>query len=382
VKAALGVALLALLLASGASAFDLVTGDGTNVDPDGHQHAGTLDLTKVDCGNYLSGAREAGSSRSSTNYTWQDNTTSAAAAGRAPDHSWVQAAGTKEVVWDMGRAVDSVVVLPAIDHDPVPGEAFEYTAFGSDSSDAGAPSSQGDISVIYDSGFSAWIADDYSARWTFSSPHRFVHIVAGGPGAMVSDGEAEIDAVCSDLAPPASGETANAIPKAGVVEVKPPGSTTFVPLTSSDQIPVGSVVDTTNGTVTLATADTAGKVQTAAFHRGEFKLLQRASASGLTELQLTGGRSPKACSVSRAAFSARKKVSKAVLRGLFGKGHGIYKTSGRHATLTIRGTSFLVQDRCDGTFVKVIEGRGDVVDKVRHRIVHLRAGQTYLARTR
>jgi hypothetical protein len=386
VRAALGAALVALLLVTSANAFDLVTADGTNVDPNGHEHAGQLDPANFDCGVYSSGAAQAGAQSDATTYNFVQNQGTPDVAARAPDHAWVQAAGTTPVVWDMGKAVDSVVVFETIDHAPIPDEAFEYTAYGSDSPDPAAPAEQGDITVIYDPGFSNWISDDDSARWSFTTPHRYVRITAGGPGAIQSDGDAEIDAVCANLPPPASGTTANAAPKSGFVEVKPPGATTFVPLQSADQIPVGSVVNATDGTVKLTTASTTGDVQSAAFHRGQFKILQQASAVGLTELQLVGGRSESACHVTtkaaHAAHAARKKLSKSVLRQLFGRGHGIYKANGKHANLTIHGTSFLIQDRCDGTFVKLIEGNGTVRDKVRRRTVRLRAGQSYLARAR
>jgi hypothetical protein len=384
VRAALCAIALAITVAGVAHAGDLVTDDGRNVDPDGHEHAGLLDLATVECGTYLSGAATQGTQNGATGYTYVDHARiTAADAARVADHRWVEAREGTELVFDLGRSVSSVVVLPSIDHgSPLPGEALEYTAYGSDSADPGSLGEQGDISVIYDKGFSDWVSDDFAARWTFPAPHRFIHITAAGPGALWGDGDAEIDATCTDLPPPEPGQSANAMPESGSVSIKTPGGGGFVTLTTGDQIPVGSVVDATFGKVDLATATTTGTVQSATFSRGIFKVVQQVAATGLTELQLQGGASTRTCRASGAVHSAKKKVNKKVLRELFGRGHGIYKANGRHANLTVRGTSFVVQDRCDGTYVKLVEGRGTVLDKVRHKTIRLRAGQSYLARPR
>jgi hypothetical protein len=48
----------------------------------------------------------------------------------------------------------------------------------------------------------------------------------------------------------------------------------------------------------------------------------------------------------------------------------------------VRGTFWLIQDRCDGTLTQVVEGTVDVLDAVRKKTVSVSAGQSYLALAR
>jgi hypothetical protein len=41
---------------------------------------------------------------------------------------------------------------------------------------------------------------------------------------------------------------------------------------------------------------------------------------------------------------------------LWGSGKGQFRTKGRYAAATVRGTIWLTADRCDGTFVRVRRG--------------------------
>ena len=70
------------------------------------------------------------------------------------------------------------------------------------------------------------------------------------------------------------------------------------------------------------------------------------------------------------------------MRRLFGDGKGSFRTTGRNAAATVRGTRWSVQDRCDGTLVTVQRGRVSVRDLVRHKTVLVKTGHTYLARRR
>ncbi len=105
----------------------------------------------------------------------------------------------------------------------------------------------------------------------------------------------------------------------------------------------------------------------------------RSSRSLITELALTGSSFARCGSTGKASTSAR---SKRRVRRLWGDGKGAFRTKGRHAAATVRGTRWLVEDRCDGTLVKVSRGRVEVRDKIRLRTVQVRAGRSYLARLR
>jgi archaeosine-15-forming tRNA-guanine transglycosylase len=71
------------------------------------------------------------------------------------------------------------------------------------------------------------------------------------------------------------------------------------------------------------------------------------------------------------------------VRRLWGRDRGgRFRTHGRNSQATVRGTRWVTVDRCDGTLTRVTEGAVAVRDKVRHRTVLVRAGHSYLAKSR
>jgi len=69
-----------------------------------------------------------------------------------------------------------------------------------------------------------------------------------------------------------------------------------------------------------------------------------------------------------------------IVRQVWGTGKGRFRTRGRYASATVRGTRWLTADRCDGTQTRVTQGVVQVNDLPRNRQVTLRAGGSYLAR--
>lgn len=132
----------------------------------------------------------------------------------------------------------------------------------------------------------------------------------------------------------------------GRVLIRRPGAKRFARLTAASSIPVRSLVDTRKGMVRITSAkDGAGATQASDFYQGTFQVLQ--AKSGLTDAVLTGGRFPKGC--GKAARSP-------VVRKLWARGKGRFRTRGRYASAVVRGTRWLTADRCDGTLVQVAEG--------------------------
>lgn len=184
-----------------------------------------------------------------------------------------------------------------------------------------------------------------------------------------------------NLPPPQTGQTANAQPVSGTVKVKLPGSNQFTLVANGQQIPIGSIVDVTRGTVDLTTTASATTTQTARFYAGVFKLTQTKAAKPVTELQLFGGNFKTLCGpgANKAdAVAARKKV----VRQLWGAGKGSFRTKGRFAAATVRGTQWLTQDRCDGTLVRVTQGAVTVRDFVKRRNIPVQAPGSYFAKAR
>jgi hypothetical protein len=180
-------------------------------------------------------------------------------------------------------------------------------------------------------------------------------------------------------APPALGQSVNVAPRTGSVEVKVPGTSDFVALSSLASVPVGSLVDTRAGAVTLRTAVAGGGTQDGVFHGGLFEVRQPASGRGLTELVLRGRAPSCRAGTGRAAAVRRRKPP----RALWGHdNHGSFRTRGSNSVATVRGTAWYVEDRCSGTLTRVSRGSVSVRDLRRHRTVLVRAGQSYLARSK
>jgi len=178
------------------------------------------------------------------------------------------------------------------------------------------------------------------------------------------------------LPPPVAGKTVNAAVRAGTVRFKVPGSHTFVTLTEPQQLPIGTTFDTTRGRVTLTSAsDTKGTTQHAWFYEGVFKVGQTSGAQPITTLTLAGTKP--SCATSSARAAAKRKPKS---RHLWGDGKGRFRTTGQFSSATVRGTRWVVSDRCEGTLTRVVRGVVTVRDLVRHKTVLVRAPHQYLAR--
>jgi hypothetical protein len=169
----------------------------------------------------------------------------------------------------------------------------------------------------------------------------------------------------------------------------------FVPFAGAANIPVGSQLDTKKGRLALTSAaDTGGaKTQTSDFYQGIFQVKQaipktkpKKPAALTTDLVMKGQIARSQCAPLKgaraAAVSAKKKKKgpKAVLGKLWGNGKGKFRTNGKYSAATVRGTIWLVEDRCEGTFTRVRRGTVRVRDLRRKKTVTVKAGHTYLAR--
>jgi hypothetical protein len=134
----------------------------------------------------------------------------------------------------------------------------------------------------------------------------------------------------------------------------------FVSLSSAENIPMGSTIDATHGTVAITVALPNGTTETGDFYDGEFVVTQ--DATGRLFATLAGG-SFKGCPAPgkkskgkghhKAQLAAAKKSKTAVVRQLWGSGHGQFTTKGRYGSAAVSGTIWLTQDRCEGTFFRV-----------------------------
>jgi hypothetical protein len=152
---------------------------------------------------------------------------------------------------------------------------------------------------------------------------------------------------------------------------------------TSGRVKYGSLIDVTRGTLKL-TAKGVGNVLT--FGDGvnvaRFKLNKVVTKAGKkkvtnAELALTGG-DFSGCTpgAARAAGGPAGKV----VRALWSQGKGRFKTKGKFASATIRGTKWETVDQCDGTLTTVTEGAVSVRDIRLKKNVVVNAGGSYLAK--
>jgi streptogramin lyase len=172
----------------------------------------------------------------------------------------------------------------------------------------------------------------------------------------------------------------------GIVVVKAPGGS-WESLPADAELPMGAMIDTSMGHVALSSKGCRGGMQTGTFGGGIFSVRQPRSGCGRVDVYLRGG-SFKSCprlttrhrrrGSASAAASKRKRVRK-----LWGRDHGgRFRSHGRHSHATVRGTRWLTVDRCDGTLTRVTNGSVAVRDFARHRTVVVRAGHSYVAKSR
>jgi ferric-dicitrate binding protein FerR (iron transport regulator) len=152
----------------------------------------------------------------------------------------------------------------------------------------------------------------------------------------------------------------------------------FRTLGPNEAIPLGSEVDATKGRVRVTSATgTAGQVQTADFYKGAFVVTQTKGSKPITQLALSGKLSCSAKSGKANVAAKRKRV-----RRLWGDGHGSFRTKGRRAAATVRGTKWLTEDRCDSTKITVKRGVVQVRDFVKKKTVRVKQGHSYVAKSR
>jgi hypothetical protein len=165
---------------------------------------------------------------------------------------------------------------------------------------------------------------------------------------------------------PQAGVRVVTAPAGGTVTVKLPGDAGFTPLTAAAALPVGSVVDARNGSLTVQT--TSGTATVAA---GIFTIRQAAqrNATASLVLQTPPGQAQACAHVRKGVVRQLRVVTKGVIRTVAAKG-----------VVTGRNASWTVADRCDGTLTRVRRGR--VAVTARHRTRTVRAGHSLLIRAR
>src|SRR3954453_9905479 len=216
-------------------------------------------------------------------------------------------------------------------------------------------------------------------------PDNAVVIVKPKKAADVAGDDSGASADPEAASVPVVGERLGVTPE-GNVRVQAPGGD-WIALPDGATVPTGTKVDAREGSVTLTAAvDAAGAQQSAAFSGAVFTVQQVQSAQPVTKLVLAGGdftACPKFVSKQVAApFAAFAAKARRPVRSLFGSGHGSFRTQGRFAAATVRGTIWQTDDYCDRTVITVERGLVAVRDLHTGRSVEVPAGHSRTIRRR
>lgn len=116
----------------------------------------------------------------------------------AIDNLWFQSDGrVGATVFDLGFAATKAAVFAAIDHGPLPGESIESTVYLSNDQ---VNWTQAVVERVWLEGFNTnlgiqWDGFTYAVGTGTSNTFRYASIIHGGPGALLNDGDDEINGI-------------------------------------------------------------------------------------------------------------------------------------------------------------------------------------------
>ena len=114
------------------------------------------------------------------------------------DNRWIQTSGTiGATVFDLGAPSTGAAIFNTIDHGPLPQEAIESTVYLSNDQ---TNWTQAKVERVWLEGFDPilgikWDGFVYAVGTGTNSTFRYASITHGGPGALISDGDDEINGV-------------------------------------------------------------------------------------------------------------------------------------------------------------------------------------------
>ena len=129
-------------------------------------------------------------------------------AANAIDNQWMQTSGVVgETVWDLGFQATKAAVFNTIDHGPMPQEAIESTVYLSNDQ---VNWTQAVVERVWLEGFQPntgikWDGFTYAVGTGSNATFRYASIIHGGPGALIRDGDNEINGILgtrADYTPP------------------------------------------------------------------------------------------------------------------------------------------------------------------------------------
>lgn len=127
------------------------------------------------------------------------------------DNQWFQSSGTiGDTVFDLGGPSVAAAVFAVVDHGPLPQETIESTVYLSNDLSTWV---QAEVRKVYLEGFQPilgiqWDGFTYVVSTPGGDAFRYASIIHGGPGALISDGDDEINGMMGLTAVPEPGTMA------------------------------------------------------------------------------------------------------------------------------------------------------------------------------
>ena len=140
-------------------------------------------------------------------------------------------------------------------------------------------------------------------------------------------------------------------------------------------MPNGAIVDVSNGRGITLTDQNGNAAEFYGLKDGVPSKFVVTNVKGVIGLRLTGGNFT---SCGKRTTASAHTTNKPVRR-LWGKGKGSFRTTGRYASATVRGTWWLTADFCTNTLVQVRRGTVATRDFVKSKTVLVATGKSYRA---
>lgn len=118
--------------------------------------------------------------------------------GNAIDQHWIQTDNViGNSIWDLGFQASKAAVFNTIDHGPLPGEAIESTVYLSNDmvNWVMAVTERVWMEGIYSDTSVVWDGFVYAVGTGTNTTFRYASVIWGGPGALISDGDNEINGI-------------------------------------------------------------------------------------------------------------------------------------------------------------------------------------------
>jgi len=131
-------------------------------------------------------------------YSYTFGSPGAKTGGNAIDNLWVQTSNViGDSIWDLGFQATKAAVFNTVDHGPLPQEAIESTVYLSNDKVTWtqAVTERVWLEGLYSDTSVLWDGFAYAVGTGTADTFRYASVIWGGPGALIEDGDNEINGI-------------------------------------------------------------------------------------------------------------------------------------------------------------------------------------------